>query len=81
MMPPTNDTTQEWQLSQWTDGTYKITNVANGTGYNMDCHPGISMFMSPVVSDTLSEPGQHWELKSVGIIDDGRFSTAFPAVS
>jgi hypothetical protein len=81
MMPTTNDTTQEWKLSQWPDGTYKIINVANGTGYNMDCHPGNSIFMSPDVAETLNQPGQHWEIKSLSDNTDGAFSSAFPAVS
>jgi len=81
MMPTTNDATQEWELAQWADGTYKITNVANGTGYNMDCHPGNTLYMSPNVTEVQNEPGQHWEIKSLGDINDGTFSTAFPLVS
>lgn len=80
MKDTTNDTTQEWILSQWADGTYKITNVANGTEYNMDCHPGQNIFMSPAVAETPNQPGQHWEIKSLSDINDGAYSTAFPAV-
>jgi hypothetical protein len=27
---------QKWTIDPWGDGTYKIQNVANGTGYNLD---------------------------------------------
>jgi hypothetical protein len=81
MKGTTNDTSQEWNISPWADGTFRLTNVANGTGYNMDHHPGIGVYMSASVVDDPVEPGQHLEIKSLGNIDDGAYSTAFPKVS
>ena len=40
------DSAQLWKISSWGDGTWKISNVLNGTGYNLDVHPGNPVFLS-----------------------------------
>jgi hypothetical protein len=71
------DLSQRWNISVWSDGTLKFANVGNGTGYNMDCHPDNPMFMSDATAETPNQPAQHWELKSIGIVNDGTFSTTY----
>jgi hypothetical protein len=80
MVPASDDDSQKWTVSTWSDGTYKIQNVGNGTDYNMDVHPGNPLFMSSATAETPKQPAQHWEIQSIGEIDDGTFSTALGAV-
>jgi hypothetical protein len=75
MVPASDDDSQIWLVSTWSDGTYKLQNVGNGTGYNLDVHPGNPLFMSATTAETPKISGQHWEIQSIGEIDDGTFST------
>ncbi|KAF2673027.1 hypothetical protein BT63DRAFT_475599 [Microthyrium microscopicum] len=81
MIASTADDSQKWVVSDWGDGTYKITNVGNGTKYNMDCHPGNPVFMSSVTDATPKQPAQHWEVSSRKAINDGAFSTIISSAS
>lgn len=71
--PSDGNTTQQWNVSPWGDGTFKIYNIANGSNYNLDVHPGNPPFMS----SNLTQPqvAQHWEFQAIDSIDDARFST------
>lgn len=72
---------QKWKMSLWDDGTYKITNVENGTDLQMDWHPGGPGFMSPTIAETPLQPAQHWMFKSISAVEDGVYSTSVAAVS
>jgi Ricin-type beta-trefoil lectin domain-like len=43
MRDSAGDDSQKWTITQWGDGTYKLINNGNGTGLNLDCHPGVSL--------------------------------------
>jgi hypothetical protein len=75
MLPSSGDDSQKWRIDSWGDGTFKFVNVANGSNYNMDCHPGNPLFMSSQTAATPKQPAQHWEFSSIAAIDDGAYST------
>ncbi|EXF82872.1 transmembrane alpha-helix domain-containing protein [Colletotrichum fioriniae PJ7] len=80
-----SDETQQWDVTEWASepGTYKFTNVANGTGYVLDVHPGSNLFMSSEIegSDNVSarQPAQHWIMTSSKAVNDGAYSTIYSA--
>lgn len=77
-----SDKSQKWIVEYWYDGTtLRFNNVKNGTGLNMDVHPGNPLFMSQTTAKVPRQPAQHWEIKSIGQVDDGAFSTTFGSVS
>ncbi|KAM0396510.1 hypothetical protein ACHAQC_004005 [Fusarium culmorum] len=75
----TDDTDkQKWDVSLWgEDDTYKITNVQNGTKWNMDCIPDGPVFMSSNFEG--KQPRQHWLLQSVGNVNNEMYSTTYSA--
>jgi Ricin-type beta-trefoil lectin domain-like len=75
MLPSSGDDSQKWRVDPWGDGTFKFVNVGNGSKYNMDCHPGNPLFMSSQTAATPKQPAQHWEFSSIGVINDGAYST------
>jgi Ricin-type beta-trefoil lectin domain-like len=77
MQDSSDDDSQKWWITAWGDGTYKFVNVGNGTGYNMDCHPGNPMFMNDQTATTPNQPAQHWEFSSIRDVNDGAYSTTF----
>jgi hypothetical protein len=81
MVPASSsDDSQKWTVDTWSDGTYKFVNVGNGTAYNMDCHPGNPLFMSDTTAESPKQPAQHWMIQSIGVINDGTFSTPLGGV-
>ena len=72
---------QQWTIEPWGDGSYKIQNVENGTALNLDWHPGGPGFMSPDTEITPIQPAQHWIFSSVGLVQDGLYSTSIVPVS
>lgn len=78
---PTNDKEeQQWDVSLWgEDDSYRITNVQNGTKWNLDCIPNGPVFMSS--DHDGAQPRQHWLLQSVGKVDNEMYSTTYSAVS
>jgi hypothetical protein len=81
MVPSENVTSQEWTIdTSWNDGTYRIQNVGNGTGYNLDVHPGTPIFLSNDLVASPIQPAQHWMISSKADINDGAFSTAIAYV-
>ncbi|TEA19239.1 hypothetical protein C8034_v010346 [Colletotrichum sidae] len=78
-----SDESQQWDISEWGDGSYKFQNVANGSDYVLDVHPGSNLFMSSEVEGTegVSEKqvAQHWVMTSDRAVDDGAYSTVYSA--
>jgi Ricin-type beta-trefoil lectin domain-like len=80
MQPSSNNPSQKWIIDSWGDGTYKFMNVGNGSGYNMDVHPGNPPFMSDQIATTPNQPAQHWEFSSIRDVNDGAYSTTFVSI-
>lgn len=74
--------TQKWNITEWADDekTYRFQNVQNGTGLNMDVHPGNPMFMSNDQNPKNHQSAQHWLMTSVRNINDAAYSTTFTEV-
>jgi hypothetical protein len=73
-----NDPSQQWTIdTSWDDGTYRIQNVGNGTGYNLDVHKGTPLFLSDDISASSANPAQHWLISSKKDINDATYSTQF----
>ncbi|CAM1505229.1 Fc.00g108660.m01.CDS01 [Cosmosporella sp. VM-42] len=68
---------QMWDIADWGDSTYRLVNVANGTDYVLDVHPGNPPFLSNDLRTDVPQPAQHWLMTSVKDVDDGAFSTTF----
>ena len=75
MRPSTGENSQKWNVVPWGDESFKFINVANGTKYLMDCHPGEPVYMSSNLDPAIRDPAQRWLLSSYSEIDDGAFST------
>ena len=70
---------QQWTIQPWTDGeSWKLQNLANGTSYNLDVHPGVGepLFMSGTTEELPKREGQHWMFSSMSVINDRAFSTS-----
>lgn len=76
--PAASDESQQWDISDWGDGTYKIQSVANGTKYWLDVHPGSDVHLSSIeeTPDNKRE-AQHWVFSSRFPVNDDRYSTLF----
>ncbi|GJC93081.1 transmembrane alpha-helix domain-containing protein [Colletotrichum higginsianum] len=80
-----SDESQQWDITEWESekGTLKFTNVANGTGYVLDVHPGNNLFMSSEIEGTdgvsARQPAQHWIMTSSKAVNDGAYSTIYSA--
>ncbi|OLN82120.1 hypothetical protein CCHL11_07680 [Colletotrichum chlorophyti] len=73
---------QIWEVSIWDGppGGYKLVNIANGSDYALDVHPLGTLFMNKVedlMSGTEQQLAQHWDITSIGTVDDGAYSTVF----
>ncbi|RGP81246.1 transmembrane alpha-helix [Fusarium longipes] len=75
----TDDTEeQQWDVSLWgKDDSYRITNVHNGTKWNLDCIPNGPVFMSS--NHEGDQPRQQWLMQSVGKVDNTIYSTIYSA--
>ncbi|OBS25109.1 hypothetical protein FPOA_05644 [Fusarium poae] len=75
----TDDTDkQKWDVSLWgKDDTYRITNVQNGTKWNLDCIPDGPVFMSSNFEG--EQLRQQWLLQSVGEVNNDMYSTTYSA--
>lgn len=71
-----------WDIADWGDETLRFVNVANGTDYVLDVHPGNPVFLNDdIETDEESyQPAQHWLITSVDAINDGAYSTTFTSV-
>ncbi|KAF2230801.1 hypothetical protein EV356DRAFT_536031 [Viridothelium virens] len=72
-----DDDSQKWTFGNWSDGsnTLFIVNVANGSAYHLDVHPGNPVFMSSQTAAQPNDPGQHWEIQTIAPINDVEWST------
>ncbi|KAG5764363.1 hypothetical protein H9Q69_008512 [Fusarium xylarioides] len=78
LMPSDDSEMQQWDISSWgSDGTYRLTNVKNGTGWNLDCIPSGAVFMSDDFEG--DQPRQRWLMSSVGDVDNKAYSTTLTA--
>jgi hypothetical protein len=62
-----------WTFGGWGDGTFFLTNTANGTDWHMNKKDNGIMAMSPNI--TAPQNGQRYDFKAVGKIDDARYSS------
>ncbi|CVL07647.1 uncharacterized protein FMAN_14524 [Fusarium mangiferae] len=77
LMPIEDSEMQQWDISLWDSDTYRLTNVKNGTKWNLDCIPNGPVILS---SDLEGEqPRQHWLMSSVGQVNDEMYSTVYTA--
>jgi len=67
-----------WSFTSWgtADGTYYLTNQANGTGLHLDVNPSPDeaglVYMNPDIS--YSNQGQRWIVSSIGKVTQTAFS-------
>ncbi|KAI1013642.1 hypothetical protein LB503_010620 [Fusarium chuoi] len=77
LMPIEDTEMQQWDISLWDSDTYRLTNVKNGTKWNLDCIPNGPVILS---SDLEGEqPRQHWLMSSVGQVNNEMYSTVYTA--
>ncbi|KAF6829478.1 transmembrane alpha-helix domain-containing protein [Colletotrichum plurivorum] len=85
MRDSVSDESQMWDISNWGDGSWKFTNVANGTKYVLDVHPNSNLFMSSEVEGTEGvsdkQVAQHWVMSSERPVNDGAYSTIYTAAT
>ncbi len=62
-----------WTFTLWGDGTYYLTNAANGTSYHLNRKDTGTMAMSPNI--TAPQDGQRWQWKTISAINDAKYST------
>ncbi|KAF4999384.1 hypothetical protein FGRMN_2525 [Fusarium graminum] len=78
LMPIDDSDAQKWEVSLWgKDDTYRLTNVQNGTDWNLDCIPNGPVFMSSNLEG--DQPRQHWLMSSVAKVNDEMYSTVYTA--
>jgi hypothetical protein len=68
-----SDGSTYWQISPWGDGTFFLTNAANGTAWHLLVKSNSLMAMSSNI--TLPQDGQSFSFNALGTIDDDRFSS------
>lgn len=78
MVNATGGDDQKWKITQWKDGALKLQNIGNGTNYNLDCHQGNPLFLSSTTVANPKQPAQHWQVSSIGVINNNVYSTAIP---
>jgi hypothetical protein len=62
-----------WSLDAWGDGTFAMSNAANGTGYHMDRAESALVRMNPNI--TAPQNGQRWSFETIDKIDDVKYSS------
>ena len=72
------DSAQKWDISNWGDGSFRLANVANGSGFVLDVHPGAAVFMNDLIENSgVPQPAQHWIFSSDKPVNDGAYSTVY----
>lgn len=75
----TSDESQQWDVADWGDGMFDLANVANGTGYRLDVHPGSNSFMNDESEGKESVVGtqyaQRWIMTSHAPVNNKALST------
>ncbi|KAG5763060.1 hypothetical protein H9Q69_002414 [Fusarium xylarioides] len=77
LMPIEDSEMQQWDISQWDSDTYRLTNVKNGTKWNLDCIPNGPVILSSNLEG--AQPRQHWLMSSVGLVNNEMYSTVYTA--
>ncbi|KAF2812570.1 uncharacterized protein BDZ99DRAFT_496960 [Mytilinidion resinicola] len=67
-----SDTSMYWQIAPWGDGTFYMTNAANGTEWHLESEGNGHIVMS---SDGEARNNQAFSFKAMGEINDAVFST------
>ncbi|KAJ6446697.1 gelsolin repeat protein [Purpureocillium lavendulum] len=80
MLSPDGSDVQKWDVANWGNDTYRLVNVANGTDYNLDVHPGAAVFLSSNIDTKVYQAAQHWLMTSAKPVNDGAYSTVFTDV-
>ncbi|KAF5678224.1 transmembrane alpha-helix [Fusarium denticulatum] len=77
LMPIEDSEMQQWDISLWDSDTYRLTNVKNGTKWNLDCIPNGPVILSSDLEG--AQPRQHWLMSSVGLVNNEMYSTVYTA--
>ncbi|KAH7374342.1 hypothetical protein BKA66DRAFT_572299 [Pyrenochaeta sp. MPI-SDFR-AT-0127] len=67
------DTSAFWAINPWGDGTWYLSNAANGTNYRMNDKDGAVLAMSPNI--TAPQNGQRWHFKEITAINNEKYSS------
>jgi hypothetical protein len=67
------DDTVYWTFGRWGDGTYWMSNGANGTDWHFNIATNNAMTMSRDIA--APQNGQRWGFEAVAVIDDPTFSS------
>ncbi|PVH75326.1 hypothetical protein DL98DRAFT_658233 [Cadophora sp. DSE1049] len=68
-----SDNSMFWQIEPWGDGTFFLTNAANGTAWHLEKKPNSLMAMSSNI--TAPQNGQRFSFKQLGQIQNEKFTT------
>lgn len=69
-----SDESVYWNIKPWGDGTFYMTNAANGSSWHLGWHNGLAILDSNI---TEPQPGQSWSFKPIknATIDDSAYSS------
>ncbi len=67
------DNSMFWRITPWGDGTFYLTNLANGTAWHLEVNPDTLMAMSS--NFTTPQDGGSFSFTQLGAINDQAFST------
>ncbi|KAG4414319.1 hypothetical protein IFR04_012565 [Cadophora malorum] len=68
-----SDNSRFWQIEPWGDGSFFLSNAANGTEWHLEKKPKSLMAMSSNI--TAPQDGQRFSFKQLGQIQNGEFTT------
>lgn len=70
------DATAYWTIRAWSNDQdiWQLSNLANGTGYNLLNNPGASIVMTDNITEPV-EAGQQWHFEEIKAIDDESWSS------
>ncbi|KAH7330423.1 hypothetical protein BKA65DRAFT_404736 [Rhexocercosporidium sp. MPI-PUGE-AT-0058] len=67
------DNSMFWRIGPWGDGTFWLSNEANGTAWRLEAKANQGLAMSSNI--TSLRPGQRFEFQQLGTVDNSSFST------
>jgi len=67
------DESMFWQIGAWGDGTFFMTNSANGTSWHLNVKSNSLMAMDSNITGV--QKGQKFEFSSLGTINNSKYST------
>jgi hypothetical protein len=68
-----SDSSVYWNVTPWGNGTFYLTNVANGTAWHLSKNDNSGVWMTSNI--TAPQPRQQWVFKAVSSINNPAFST------